>query len=113
MSATSRSVDVGRLKILAEKANREHSQAQGAAQRAVEHAVEAGKLLLKAKEEVGYGNFTNWIENNFDGTQRHATRYMRLATAVGQKRIDPDEVFSLRGAEGLLRDRDAEQTLER
>ena len=41
MQAESKSVDVGRLKTLAEKANREHSQAQMAARQAVKHAVAA------------------------------------------------------------------------
>jgi hypothetical protein len=109
MQAKSKSVDVGRLKILAEKANREHSQAQRSAQQSVKHGVEAGELLLRAKEEVGHGKFTEWIEKNFEGSQRQATRYMRLATAADEKRIDPDEVSSLREAEGLLRDQDAEQ----
>jgi hypothetical protein len=110
MIVTSRSVDVGRLKILAEKANREHSQAQMAAQQAVKHAVEAGDLLLKVKETVGHGGFTKWIEENFKGTPRHARRYMRLAKAADQNRIDPDEVSSLTEAENMLRDQDAEET---
>jgi hypothetical protein len=42
MTVEIKSVDVGRLKTLAEKANREHSQAQGAAGRAVQHAVGHG-----------------------------------------------------------------------
>ena len=112
MTGTNRSVDVGRLKTLAEKANRAHSQAQRAERQAVEHAVEAGRLLLKVKEEVGHGNFIKWIEENFEGTPRHARRYMRLAKAADQNRIDPDEVSSLTEAENMLRDQDAELTRE-
>ena len=110
MTTTSRSVNVGRLKTLAEKANREHSQAQRAAGQAVKHGVEAGGLLLKAKEEVGHGNFMKWVEENFEGSERVARKYMRLATAADQNRIDPDEVSSLAEAERLLREQDAEQT---
>jgi len=110
MTVRSRSVNVGRLKTLAEKANREHSQAQRAAGQAVKHAVEAGGLLLKAKEEVGHGDFTRWVKENFRGSSRHARRYMRLATAADENRIDPEEVASLAEAEGLLREQDAEQT---
>ena len=112
MRTSSTTVDAGRLKLLAEKVNREHRQAQRAAGQAVKHAVEAGELLLKAKEAVGHGGFTKWIEENFEGTQRHATRYMRLATAADQKRIDPAEHSSLTEAESLLRDQDAEPTSE-
>jgi hypothetical protein len=112
MRTSRTTVDVGRLNTLAAKANREHSQAQMAARQAVKHAVEAGELLLKAKEAVGHGNFIKWIEENFEGTPRHATRYMRLAKAADQKRIDPDEVSSLTEAENMLRDQDAEPTRE-
>jgi hypothetical protein len=112
MTGTNRSVDVGRLKTLAEKANRAHSQAQRAERQAVEHAVEAGRLLLKVKEEVGHGNFIKWIEENFKGSERVARKYMRLAKAADQNRIDPDEVSSLTEAENMLRDQDAEPTRE-
>jgi hypothetical protein len=78
----------------------------------VEHAVEAGVLLLKMKEAVGHGGFTKWIEENFEGKPRHARRYMRLAKAADQNRIDPDEVSSLTEAENMLRDQDAEPTRE-
>ncbi len=74
----------------------------------VKHAVESGRLLLNAKEAVGHGNFTKWIEENFEGTPRDAQRNMRLAKAVDQNRIDPDEVSSLREAYKMLRAQDAE-----
>ena len=112
MTGTSRSVDAGRLKTLAEKANEAHRQAQSAARQEIQHAIEAGKLLLKAKEAVGHGNFTKWVEENFEGSSRQATRYMRLAKAADQNRIDPDEVSSLTEAENMLRDQDAEPTRE-
>ena len=112
MTGTSRSVDAGRLETLAEKVNREHRHAQSSARQAVKHAVEAGVLLLKVKEAVGHGGFTKWIEENFEGKPRHARRYMRLAKAADQKRIDPAGVSSLTEAENMLRDQDAEPTRE-
>ncbi len=112
MRTSNTTVDAGRLKTLAEKVNREHRHAQSSAQQAVKHAVEAGELLLKAKEAVGHGGFTKWIEENFEGKPRHARRYMRLAKAADQDRIDPDEVSSLTEAENMLRDQDAEPTRE-
>ena len=112
MKALSTTVDAGWLKTLSDKVNREHRHAQSSAQQAVKHAVEAGVLLLKMKETVGHGGFTKWIEENFEGKPRHARRYMRLAKAADQKRIDPDEVSSLTEAENILRDQDAEPTRE-
>ena len=115
MKASSTSVNAGRLETLAEKTNRKHSQVERAerqasksAAEAVKYAVEAGELLLKAKEEVGHGHFTKWTEENFKGTLCRSRLYMRLATAVEQERIDPDEVSSLAEAERLLREQDAE-----
>ncbi len=105
-------VSASRLRTLAEKANQAHKQAQSAARQVMKHAVEAGELLLKAKEDMGHGDFTKWLKETFDGTPRHARRYMRLATAAAQERIDPAEHSSLREAESLLRDQDAEETPE-
>jgi Protein of unknown function (DUF3102) len=104
------SMDAGRLVTLAEKANKAHRHAQSAARRRVKHGLEAGKLLMEAKGTVGHGNFTEWVEKNFEGTPRHARRYMTFATAVEQSRIDPDEVSSLAEVERLLRESDAEPT---
>jgi len=112
MKALSTTVDAGWLKTLSDKVNREHRHAQSAARQEMKHAVEAGVLLLKMKEAVGHGGFTKWIEENFEGKPRHARRYMRLAKAADQNRIDPDEVSSLTEAENMLRDQDAEPTRE-
>ena len=115
MKESSTRVDAGGLKALAENANRMHKQVEGAerlasksAKEAVKYAVEAGEILLLAKEEVGHGRFTKWIEENFEGAPCRARLYMRLATAVEQKRIDPAGVSSLAEAERLLREQDAE-----
>jgi hypothetical protein len=110
MTVERESVDAGRLKTLAENANREHSQAQRAKRQSLKHATEAGGLLLKAKEEVGHGNFMKWVKENFEGSERVARKYMRLATAADEKRIDPAGVSSLAEAERLLREQEAEQT---
>ena len=115
MKASSTTVDAGSLETLAENANRMHKQVEGAerqasksAKEAVRLAVEAGETLLLAKEEVGHGRFTKWIEQNFEGAPCRARLYRRLATAVEQGRIDPAEVSSLAEAERLLREQDAE-----
>ena len=112
MRTSSTTVDAGWLKTISDKVNREHRHAQSAARQAVKHAVEAGELLLKVKEAVGHGNFTKWIEKNFEGSPRQARRYMKLADAAHQKRIDSDEVSSMTEAENMLRDQDAEPTRE-
>ncbi len=109
MRVSSTTVDAESLRTLADKANREHRQAASAAGQAIGHAVEAGKLLQKAKEALPHGKFIPWVEQNFAGTPRHARRYMKLAKSAAENRIDPDEVSSIREAERLLREQDAEQ----
>ena len=36
-----------------------------------------GEMLLKQKEELSYGEFTNFIERNFSFSKRTAQRYMK------------------------------------
>ena len=47
------------------------------------HAVEIGKLLIEAKEQVGYGNFGKWIEENFQLKYRSAKNFMDIAERFG------------------------------
>lgn len=47
------------------------------------HAVEIGKLLIQAKEQVGHGNFGKWIEDNFNLSQRVANNLMKCSERFG------------------------------
>jgi hypothetical protein len=64
---------------LADQINREHRAANGAMQKGLEHALSAGKLLRDAKEHVGHGGWTGWLEANCHVSKRSAQAYMRLA----------------------------------
>ncbi len=46
---------------------------------AVEHARQAGALLLQVKADLGHGRFLAWIEQHFEFTARTAQRYMCAA----------------------------------
>lgn len=59
--------------------NRHHQQAQAHASQAIEHAIEAGRLLLQAKEQLPHGQFLPWLEANCQVSARQAQRYMRAA----------------------------------
>lgn len=44
----------------------------------VEHAWEIGKRLVEVKEDLGYGDFGGWIEQNFEFSWQYATQFMRF-----------------------------------
>lgn len=46
---------------------------------AVDHARQAGRLLIEAKAAVGHGNWGSWVSNNVTFTLRTAERYMNVA----------------------------------
>ena len=71
--------DATDLATLSADINREHHLATEHATAALEHAHRAGELLRDAKASVGHGQWAEWIAEHFDGSERTAQRYMRLA----------------------------------
>ena len=67
------------LPELAATANREHQLAWDARDSAIEHALRAGTALNEAKAQTKHGEWLPWLAENFHGTQRTATIYMRVA----------------------------------
>ena len=47
--------------------------------KALEHAIQAGELLIEAKARVGHGEWLPWLAENFDRTPRTASNWMLLA----------------------------------
>jgi hypothetical protein len=68
-----------RLTDLAKQINQEHHQCETAARSAVEHAINAGNLLIEAKAQCPHGRWGTWISENFEGSIRTAQAYMRIA----------------------------------
>lgn len=64
---------------LATAINDEHRKCDEAVSTALDHAMRAGDLLIKAKAEIGHGDWQAWVEENFEGSMRRAQEYMRLA----------------------------------
>jgi Protein of unknown function (DUF3102) len=59
---------------------REHRYAaEAAAVRVVEHAIGAGKVLIRAKAIVPHGGWLPWLAQHCDKSERTAQGYMRLA----------------------------------
>lgn len=67
------------LAELASEINRWHTAAEGAVGTALDYAREAGTLLLQAKEQIPHGEWLPWIAANFQGSERTAQAYMRVA----------------------------------
>lgn len=56
-----------------------HDAAHTAADTAIEHAKEAGRLLLEVKASLPHGAFSKWVADNLTVSQRQAQRYMAAA----------------------------------
>jgi 16S rRNA G966 N2-methylase RsmD len=85
---------------LAERINAEHRACETAAATAIQHAIRCGELLLEAKETRRHGGWMDWLQENFDGSQDLANKYMRVAknqNAV-MNLADEGRSISLRGA---------------
>lgn len=87
---------------LAAQINKHHRLAYRHAAKAIEHARQAGELLIKAKSEIPHGGWLPWLEANCDVGEREAQRYMRLATRWDELKSDTVTDLSLKSAIELL-----------
>ncbi len=81
------------LETLAEFANEAGEQAEKHAKGAVQFALQAGRALQAAKDQVPHGEWLAWLGANWDYHQMTASRYMRLANYTC--------VFNLKSAESI------------
>jgi hypothetical protein len=73
-------LDMTELRIdIAQDINRHHDLASLRATEAVNHAVEAGKLLMEVKGAMPHGKWLPWLDQNVRVTPRQAQRYMQVA----------------------------------
>lgn len=52
------------------------------------HAIEIGRLLIQAKEQVNHGEWQSWLEDNFNLTSRSARNFMKVAERFGKTEIN-------------------------
>jgi hypothetical protein len=76
-----------RLPALAEQINREHGLCRASWRDSLQHALIAGRLLTEAKAQVPHGEWLDWLRTNFDGSERAAQGYMRLAREPNPQRV--------------------------
>jgi hypothetical protein len=67
-----------RLPVLADQIRTVHEAARTAARFSADKAIEAGHLLIEAKEAIGHGQWLPWLKQT-GLSERTATGYMRLA----------------------------------
>ena len=60
----------------------------------VRHLVEIGRDLTQAKELVGHGNFSTWLQDKFDLSDQTARNFMHVAEVFGD-RVDNLKKLSL------------------
>jgi len=63
---------------LADRINSEHRACVEAAGAALEHAMEAGRLLQEVKDSLPQGEFGPWLKANFEASDRTARDYLRI-----------------------------------
>ncbi len=64
---------------LVEQINDEYRLAQAGIQTAFEHAITCGILLKEVRTRLVDGEWRGWIDENFEGSERTAQRYIQLA----------------------------------
>jgi hypothetical protein len=67
------------LADLAARIRHEHEAGVLAIKRGLAHAVEAGKLLIEAREQIPHGQWLPWLREQCSVPERSARRYMELA----------------------------------
>jgi hypothetical protein len=89
------------LAVLAGRIKAEHEAVHAALKDSVQHAIDAGDLLIEAKQQLGkHGQWLKWLSEHCGVTERTAQRYMRLARH--KAKYDTVSDLTLNGALALL-----------
>jgi Protein of unknown function (DUF3102) len=95
------------LAELAQRIRTEHQAVVGAVRTGLEHAMAAGELLLKAKQQVSqvsHGQWGEWVSRHCEISERVAQMYMRVAEnwAAIEAKAKPVSDLTLKGALRLI-----------
>src|SRR5215218_808704 len=88
---------------LAKRINEEHRRCEGAVNAALEHAMNAGDLLLEAKASAPHGSWQGWLADHFDGSVRTAQAYMRVAARRDEVEATKTQSSAPLSLDGALR----------
>jgi hypothetical protein len=89
------------LAKLAARINAEHHQAETARRAGLQHAKNAGELLIKAKEQCRYGEWLPWLRANVELSERTAQAYMQIAKRWEELEAKAQRVADLPYRDGL------------
>ena len=96
------------LTDLAFRIRAEHDAATIAVRRGLHHAMQAGDMLLEAKQQLKHGQWLSWLEQHCNIPDRTARLYMRLSkrreTLKANRQFIAD--LTIQGAIRLLREVD-------
>lgn len=74
---------------LAAEINAEHRACMEAMRGGLEHAIEAGRLLIEAKAQCSHGDWLPWLAEHFEADAQTAQRYMRSKPPSGEASEPP------------------------
>lgn len=89
---------------LTARINAKYREVESLAQSTVYSGIELGGMLAEKKEALGHGEWLPWLRDNFEGSERHAQRFMKLYAERHKILENPTRVsdLSLRGAFKLV-----------
>jgi DUF3102 family protein len=89
---------------ISDQINIEHQACMRAAEKALEHAMQCGDLLIEAKAGCKHGEWQGWLEEHFESSPQTARVYMRVADNREQieAKRQSSGVLSIDGALKLL-----------
>lgn len=88
---------------LVSRINERHTACENAVKSALMIAIEAGELLVQARDLTAHGQWIKWLKANFRGTRRTANLYMTLYERRDELRNGVAHSLSIREAEKLTR----------
>lgn len=99
-------------KHIIDKVNHEHSEVIHSSKQAIQHAIEAGKLLTKIKGMVEHGQFVSAINSYFEFSQPTAYRYIQcyVYSAKLSQMINLQEAYKLIETEEAKKKRAKEES---
>ncbi|MFM7007824.1 MAG: DUF3102 domain-containing protein [Betaproteobacteria bacterium] len=88
------------LETLAEMANEKAEQVERSAKKTVTDAIDCGRYLVAAKEQLEHGQWLAWLGANWNHSRQIAATYMTLASNV--KRFTFENAESIRDAMRMI-----------
>jgi 16S rRNA G966 N2-methylase RsmD len=108
--------DLAELDALTERINAKYHEVEEMSRATLAGAIDLGRMLVEKKGSLEHGSWLSWVKHNFDGSERHAQRFMKLYNEREMLRASLDATrvsdLSLRGAMRRLREGKAEARRE-